>query len=435
MSSSSNGRVNRPEWDRILSAAQKNNSTEILRLVSEEGVSASHANAVEQSALHIAALWGNVEALKALLSLSATTNAKNSITGGTPLHCTVQSSKEPASNRVTCAKLLIEVGMADPNLGDFYDATPLDYLEHSRNNTGGTDKPQLTNFGRGEEASDEEFYTQMRDVLTSGAGPSAALEVFEYIQQFDFDGLKFHLQQKSEDGVEDLTLLLEERERGGMTPLLYVIGELQKICQEATNSEAQTDEDQLGRMTQIVTLLLERGALANATPKRIELRTPFSPPPTDKNPEEVEESVEAALSNAPMHTICTELYSINASSSTPSESSLRPCLEKVAVTLQGHGATLSRATCGYMHDAARRGYLDTVQFWTETLLVDIDAKGRQGMTALHFAARSGRVDIVRYLLTKGADRGCVDDRGKTALDAATVNGKDEVVGLLNSMDD
>jgi len=105
--------------------------------------------------------------------------------------------------------------MADPNLGDFYDATPLDYLEHSRNNNGGTDKPQLTNFGRGEEASDEEFYTQMRDVLTSGAGPSAALEVFEYIQQFDFDGLKSHLQQKSEDGVEDLTLLLEERERGG----------------------------------------------------------------------------------------------------------------------------------------------------------------------------------------------------------------------------
>jgi len=328
--------------------------------------------------------------------------------------------------------------MADPNLGDFYDATPLDYLEHSRDTNEGTanNKPQLTNFGRsGEEALDEEFYTQMRDVLTSGTGPNAAVQVFEYIQQFDFDGLTSHLQQKSEDGVEDLMLLLEERERGGMTPLLYIIGELQKICQEEGNSDAPTDEDQLGRMTQIVTLLLERGALPNATPKRIDLRTPFSPPPTDKTPEEVEEAVEAALSNAPMHTICTELYSINASSSTPSESSLRPYLEKVAMTLKGYGATLSKATCGYLHDAARRGYLDTVQFWTETLLIDIDAKGRQGMTALHFAARSGKVDIVRYLLSKGADRGCVDGRGKTALDAATVNGKEEIVGLLNSMDD
>jgi len=52
-------RPRRPEWDRILSAAQKNDATEINRLVAEEGVDPSHANAVEQSALHIAALWGN----------------------------------------------------------------------------------------------------------------------------------------------------------------------------------------------------------------------------------------------------------------------------------------------------------------------------------------------------------------------------------------
>lgn len=48
-----------PQWDRILSAAQKNNPTEIHRLVKEEGVSPDHANGVGQSATHVAALWGH----------------------------------------------------------------------------------------------------------------------------------------------------------------------------------------------------------------------------------------------------------------------------------------------------------------------------------------------------------------------------------------
>ena len=48
-----------PSWDRILSAAQKNNAPEIERLVNDEEVSSSHSNAVGQSALHIAALWGH----------------------------------------------------------------------------------------------------------------------------------------------------------------------------------------------------------------------------------------------------------------------------------------------------------------------------------------------------------------------------------------
>lgn len=47
------------EWDRILSASQKNLPDEIRRLVEVEGVDAKHANRVGQSALHIAALWGH----------------------------------------------------------------------------------------------------------------------------------------------------------------------------------------------------------------------------------------------------------------------------------------------------------------------------------------------------------------------------------------
>lgn len=48
-----------PEWDLLLSAAQKNRPDMIQYMVQEGGVDPSHANSVGQSALHIAALWGN----------------------------------------------------------------------------------------------------------------------------------------------------------------------------------------------------------------------------------------------------------------------------------------------------------------------------------------------------------------------------------------
>jgi hypothetical protein len=48
-----------PEWDLLLSAAQKNQPDRIRDMINKENVDASHANAVGQSALHIAALWGH----------------------------------------------------------------------------------------------------------------------------------------------------------------------------------------------------------------------------------------------------------------------------------------------------------------------------------------------------------------------------------------
>jgi ankyrin repeat protein len=48
-----------PEWDLLLSAAQKNRPEQIREMVQSGGVDPSHTNGVGQSALHIAALWGH----------------------------------------------------------------------------------------------------------------------------------------------------------------------------------------------------------------------------------------------------------------------------------------------------------------------------------------------------------------------------------------
>lgn len=42
-------------------------------------------NQIGQTALHVAALWGNCDALRALLDLGADANVQN-MTGSTPLH-------------------------------------------------------------------------------------------------------------------------------------------------------------------------------------------------------------------------------------------------------------------------------------------------------------------------------------------------------------
>jgi ankyrin repeat protein len=46
----------------------------------------------------------------------------------------------------------------------------------------------------------------------------------------------------------------------------------------------------------------------------------------------------------------------------------------------------------------------------------------EGMTALHVAAQTGRADLVRYLLEKGANADIVDSNGRKPIDLVAVAG-------------
>lgn len=68
--------------------------------------------------------------------------------------------------------------------------------------------------------------------------------------------------------------------------------------------------------------------------------------------------------------------------------------------------------------AAREGRLDTVK----TLLSDgaeLNSVSDEGKTALIYAAGRGKVEVVKYLLKIGADPNVKDDTGRTALIYAT----------------
>lgn len=62
---------------------------------------------------------------------------------------------------------------------------------------------------------------------------------------------------------------------------------------------------------------------------------------------------------------------------------------------------------------------------------DVDVRDRAGCTPLHHQARAGRVGMVEFFLSKGADIEAVDDRGRTALFFA--GSKGEAQGVFRKL--
>jgi ankyrin repeat protein len=66
--------------------AKDNKAAEIRQLVDKFGVSACYGNQIGQTGLHIAAIWGCIDAGAALIELGADVNAQNDLSGSSPLH-------------------------------------------------------------------------------------------------------------------------------------------------------------------------------------------------------------------------------------------------------------------------------------------------------------------------------------------------------------
>mmetsp|Transcript_12444 Transcript_12444/g.15581 ORF Transcript_12444/g.15581 Transcript_12444/m.15581 type:complete len:357 (+) Transcript_12444:68-1138(+) len=344
------------EWDRLLSAAQKNNAELVNNLIIDHGVNPSHANAVGQSALHIAALWGNVEAVKALITHGASVDAKNSITGATPLHCAVQSNKEPAANRVTSAKLLLTAG-ADPSIPDKFGAPPIEY------------------------AIDED---DMRTTLLDGMPTQ---ELFSHIADTNVDGMRGCLEVDGQN--------VNMQNQDGNTPLLFAIETLiqSNDCKKNVN--------------EIVEMLIEN------------------------------ESVDLNLVNkegqSPIHYICTAMrQQYSGPETNESKENIEYLKALTSLLMSKESVILPQDTILLLHDASRRGNIEMILFLLNDVGIDVNSKGRQGLSPLHFAARSGRAEAAELLLKCGANANTLDSMGKTPLDAATINEKDDVIELLKN---
>ncbi|KAI2492480.1 hypothetical protein MHU86_22060 [Fragilaria crotonensis] len=352
---------NPPEWDRLLSACQKNDVDLVRRLISEEGVSPSHTNRAGQSALHIAALWGHLKCVEALIDAGANVDAKNNITGATPLHCAIQSSKAP-EKRLDVVRLLVERGKANPSIGDSHGSIPYDYCD--------------------------EDDTDLKQLLLPVIPP-----IFKALLDHDVDQAQMILQEQP-SAVEARHL--------SKTPLLVAVD----LLMEDNESESYLH---------MLEILLQHGANPDAA-ATVDRGGHLQLPQGDEV-------------DPPLYQVCCALKDAYRSDSRAAAVLI---LSRAAQMLVEHGACPTEATLFLVHDAARRGNVRFLDFMVTTLKIDINTPGRQGMTPLHFAARSGQTQMVQFLLQSYPDLNVAitDDQGKSPLDFATANNKVEIVQLL-----
>ena len=118
--------------DILIGAAQRNDVPAIQTCVYVSGANPSYANHVGQTPLHIAALWGNVDALNTLIAAGADLNAQNIFNGATPLHICMEGRHAlehgDPRDREACARRLLEAGanarLLDKNENAPYQVTP-----------------------------------------------------------------------------------------------------------------------------------------------------------------------------------------------------------------------------------------------------------------------------------------------------------------------
>ena len=70
------------------------------------------------------------------------------------------------------------------------------------------------------------------------------------------------------------------------------------------------------------------------------------------------------------------------------------------------------------HVTAPTGMLAAVKYLVEVLHADVNARDADGNTALHNAASRGDNEMVKYLVSKGADVTAINRRGQTTADMA-----------------
>ncbi len=102
------------------------------------------------------------------------------------------------------------------------------------------------------------------------------------------------------------------------------------------------------------------------------------------------------------------------------------------------GVGYGNGFAGNSHRHAPDGWMPAIRYLVEELGADVNARDNNGHTPLHHAAARGDNDMIKYLVSKGADVKAVSRRGQTTVDMANgpvqrLRPYPETIRLLESM--
>ncbi len=425
--------------DRILSLTQKNNGPAVRELV-RNGTSVTHCNRVGQTAFHIAALWGNTEALAVLIELTSAENSaqdmkkilsmKNKISGATPLHAAANSQKAIEGRR-EAARLLVDAG-ADVNATDAYGSKPAEY----------TDDAELRGILGGRE-----------------------LVVHNYLREWnegDVEAMKDELNEALMIGPAD------EGDAQGQTPLMLAttlkdpfsafiatglvadaLGDAAKAAASKVDNDGKTALHHAVSSHPTSLALVERvlslGGDVNKADYGASDMMPGVPPSVGRT------ALHYAVDGGGMDVVAAlleggadpELEGDDDGCPHHLAFFKRPPRLDIIALLATEGPCEAKALLGksckrlsgntILHEAAKKGDEESV---SKLLLcgADLNVQGRQGMTPLHLAARSCKDAVVRTLLEGGADVAAKDSRGKTARESAEAQDPERSQKVLEAFD-
>jgi hypothetical protein len=86
--------------------------------------------------------------------------------------------------------------------------------------------------------------------------------------------------------------------------------------------------------------------------------------------------------------------------------------------LAAAGVGFGEGFAGNSYRHAPVGMLAAVKYLVEECGADVNARDHEGNTAVHHAASRGDTEMIRYLVSKGADVKAVNREGQTTIDMA-----------------
>jgi len=393
----------------ILTLARDNCATEIRQVVQSGICPVDYANPIGQTALHVAALHGNVESITSLLELGLDPNIQNS-RGLTALHFAAAANARAPE---TC-QALVSAG-ADPYLADTCGSLPYERAETDelRKALGGPD-PRLFQFA--EDGKDQDLEALLKELRSERA-----------VSFVDPDGRTMLHLASAKGHRKVVELLLANKadpnapDRRGNTPLHVAV-------REGNRGTAE--------------LLLHGGASPKLPNLRVNAYTggdwlsreshqalePLDQTPLHVAVEEGDTATAALLLEAG-----AEVNAVDYDGKTPLHLALEEGDTDMAELLLGQlGVDVAVGNGEYhspLHFLAARGRPALIRRLLD-LRAPPDAANPDGWTPLHVAARTHSSESVEALLAAGCRVDLRNSAGNTPLHLAAINGRAEICRLL-----